>query len=185
MKASPILLAAGAFEAVIFLILIGGGIWYAVTYNSLVTERENVDGSWAQVENQYQRKMDLIPQLVDTAETYMSFEQSTLTNITQLRSQWMEAESIEEKENLSNAYDAEASKIIITVENYPNIESIDAVMNLMYSIEGTENRIATERMRYNDAVKEYNAHIKKFPANIVASWSGFEERSYFESDAAP
>ena len=164
---------------------IGMTVWGVGTYNSLVEEEESVNGQWAQVQNQYQRKVDLIPQLIEQAENYMTFESSTLTNITALRSQWMNAETIEEKENISNALDAQVQSIIVTIESYPNLDSIEAVTSLMYSLEGTENRIATERMRYNEAVKDYNAHIKKFPAKIIADMNDFDERSYFESSNAP
>jgi len=160
--------------------------WTIGTYNGLVRENERIDSQWAQVANEYQRKVDLIPQLVATVSQYQQFEAGTLTNITQLRSRWMNASSSpEDQVNASNELDSNLRSVILTFEAYPELQSITAVSSLMYSLEGTQNRIAVERMRYNDDVRVYNAHLKSFPASWVAGWGGFDARSYYSSTAAP
>lgn len=185
MKPNRGLVIGGIAAAVVFLIILISLIWTISTYNNLVSMEEDVEGSWAQVENQYQRKIDLIPNLVDTVEDYEEFEESTLTNITRLRSQWMEADSTEEQVETSNQIDSALRSILLVYENYPYLQSIQVVRDLIVELEGTENRITVERMRYNEEVRDYNKKIKQFPAVIVANNFGFDERSYFESDAAP
>jgi LemA protein len=159
--------------------------WTIGTYNKLVSQNESIDSQWAQVANEYQRKVDLIPQLVATAWNYTEFEKSTLTNITMLRSRWMNANSTEDQVNASNELDNSLRGIFITVEAYPTLLSEGPIRDLMVDLEGTQNRIAVERMRYNDDVRVYNAHLKSFPASWVAGWGGFEARSYYSSTAAP
>ena len=171
---------------VVFLILLSSVIWTISTYNKLVALDEGVDEDWAQVENKYQYKIDLIPSLIAEVEKYQEFESSTLTNITALRSQWMEASGDPDQQlDISNQLDSMIGSIVVTFEAYPYLQSIEAVNNLMVSLEGTETRISTERMRYNEGVKEYNTKIKQFPSVIIANSFGFDERSYFESDFAP
>ncbi len=178
-------IAGAVVGAIIILILLITVIWTVSSYNSLVTKEEDIDGSWAQVENQYQRKVDLIPTLIDTVEDYQEFEKTTLTNVTALRTRWMEADSTEEQVEAAGELDQALRSIILTYENYPYLQSVIVVHDLMVELEGTENRITVERMRYNDDVKDFNKEIKKFPKVIIANSFGFEERSYFESAAAP
>ena len=159
--------------------------WMVLTYNGLVRENEKVDSQWAQVQNEYQRKVDLIPELVQTAQSYQQFEASTLTNITMLRTQWMNATTTEEQVNVTNQLDSQLATIIVTYENYPDLQSITVVRDLFYELAGTENRITVERMRYNEYVQDFNAHLKSFPASYVAGWGDFEEREYYESPNAP
>ena len=156
------------------------GIWAIMAYNSLVTQEETIDSQWAQVTNEYQRKIDLIPQLVETVDEYQEFEQSTLENITALRSQWMEAKTTEDQVNITTELDRALIDIIVTYEAYPYLQSIEAVRDLMVTLEGTENRITVERMRYNEDVRDYNADVRKFPRSIIAGWFDFEKRSYYE-----
>jgi LemA protein len=159
-------------------------LWLVGTYNSLVNENEQVDAQWAEVTNQYQRKIDLIPALVSTLGNYSEFEQATLTNITALRSRWMNS-SGEDQVNATNELDRQLVAIQVTFEAYPDLKTIEAVNNVMYELAGTENRITVARGRYNEAVKDFNAHIKRFPASWVAGWGDFEERSYYISPNAP
>jgi len=186
MKMKPGVVIGIIAVVAIFLIILSSVIWTISTYNKLVNLEEGVDNDWAQVENQYQRKIDLIPTLVATVEGYKEFEASTLTNITDLRTRWMEASGNEEEQlDISSQLDTALRSIILTYENYPDLHSIIAVSDLMTELEGTENRITTERMRYNDGVREFNTKIKQFPTVIIANSFGFDERSYFESDYAP
>ncbi len=185
MKAKPGAIIGIVIGVILVLLLLSTVIWTIAAYNGLVDKDEGVDEKWAQVENQYQRKVDLIPTLVSTVEGYQEFEEGTLTNITRLRSQWMEAGSVEEQVEASSELDAALRSIILVYESYPYLQSIEAVRDLIVELEGTENRISVERMRYNEAVKDYNAKIRKFPTVIIAGMFGFDERSYYESDAAP
>ena len=185
MALSRKMLFAVIATVVIVIVVVATVAWMIGTYNGLVRENETVDSQWAQVENQYQRKIDLIPTLVATVSSYQQFEASTLANITMLRTQWMNANTSEDQVNLTNQLDSQLATIIVTYENYPELQSITAVHDLMYELAGTENRITVERERYNDAVREFNAHLKSFPASYVAGWGDFEEREYYQSAYAP
>ncbi len=165
--------------------LVVAGFWAISTNNKIVEEEEAIDSNWAQVSNQYQRKVDLIPELVTIVSNYQEFESSTLSNITALRSQWMDADTTEEQVNASNALDQELMSIVLTFEAYPYLQSVFVVSDLMVSLESTEDMIMVARMRYNEAVQDYNTHIKKFPANMIAEMGDYEERSYYSSTAGP
>ena len=161
-------------------------------YNSLVEKRENADQQWAQVENVYQRRADLIPNLVNTVKGYSTHEQETLTKVTEARAKatsiTLDADDLTE-ENLAKYQEAQnelsgALKSLLAVtEAYPDLKANENFMNLQTQLEGTENRIATERMRYTEAVQDYNTSIKKFPTNIYAGWFGFEEKPQFKAEA--
>lgn len=161
-------------------------------YNSLVEKQQNVDQSWAQVENQYQRRADLIPNLVNTVKGYATHESATLEKVTQARAKatsiTIEADNLDE-ETLARYQQAQgelsqALKSLLAVsEAYPDLKANENFMNLQTQLEGTENRIATERMRYTEAVKEYNTAIKKFPTMIYAGWFGFKEKPQFKAEA--
>jgi LemA protein len=167
---------------IVILSIVGVGVYYVMTYNKFVDENEKIDSQWAQVQNQYQRKIDLIPQLISAVVNYTGYESSTLINITALRTQWMNAPTSEEQVNITSQLDYQ---INVMFEEYPFLQSSSLYSDLMTSIEGTENRIATERMYYNEAVQDYNSHIKRFPANWVARNNDFEERAYYSSPNAP
>lgn len=161
-------------------------------YNSLVEKQQNVDQSWAQVENQYQRRADLIPNLVNTVKGYSTHEEETLVKVTEARAKatsiTIDADNLTE-ENLAKFQEAQnelsgALKSLLAVsEAYPDLKANENFMNLQAQLEGTENRIATERQRYTEAVREYNTAIKKFPTNIYAGWFGFETKPQFKADA--
>ena len=167
------------FWALVAVIVIA--IWLIGTYNSFIAMDQAINNQWAQVETQYQRRIDLIPNVVNTAKGYMQFEQSLLTEITTLRSQWMATSNVDDQVNIGNALDSALGRLIVVYENYPQLQSITAVSSLIDELEGTENRIAVERMRFNDAVKSYNTAVLTFPSNIVANAFGFKQRPYFES----
>jgi LemA protein len=155
--------------------------WLWGTYNSLVTLSMNVDNKWAQVETQYQRRYDLIPRLVNTTSAYAQFEKSTLTEITQLRSQWAAAPTPEEKIGVANQWDSAISRLLLVFENYPQLKTVEPLRALQDELAGTENRIAVARMDYNNVVRDYNTAIKLFPANLIAGYFGFKVKTYFES----
>lgn len=183
----------GKLMAIIVVIIVlvsvlGFGLWWMLTYNKMVNESEQIDSQWAQVTNAYQRKFDLIPQLMNITDSYLNWEASTYANITMLRTQWTQALAAGDEQaqiNASSKLDAQAATIIVSVENYPGLQGVAVVQNLMYEVTGTENRIATERMYYNDDVKVYNSHIKRFPASWVANSGDFEPRRYYNSQNAP
>lgn len=164
-------------------------------YNSLVEKQQQVDQAWAQVENQYQRRADLIPNIVNTVKGYAEHESSTLEAVTNARAgltkAYDAAQSIENpQENLEQYQQAQSNlkgalDIYVNAvrEAYPDLKANTNFMALQTELEGTENRISTERKRYTEAVMEYNTSIKKFPTNIYAGWFGFTEKPQFKADA--
>lgn len=164
-------------------------------YNSLVEKQQKVDQSWAQVENQYQRRADLIPNLVNTVKGYSEHESSTLEAVTNARAGLSKAydaaksvenpqENIEQYQQAQSALKGALDIYVNAVrEAYPDLKANTNFMALQTELEGTENRISTERRRYTEAVKEYNTAIKKFPTNIYAGWFGFKEKPQFRADA--
>lgn len=160
------------------------GLWTYTTYNALVTERENVDTSWNQVETQYQRRFDLIPNLVSTVRGAANFEQETLTAVTEARTQWLDAnENDDRAAQVQAAQQTESAlaRLLVTVESYPQLQATQAFENLMVQLEGTENRISVARMDYNNVVRDYNLRVKRFPGNILAGMFKFESEPGFES----
>lgn len=163
-------------------------------YNSLVEKEQNVDQTWAQVENQYQRRADLIPNLVNTVKGYSEHESETFIKVTQARAGLTEAynaaEAIENPQQNIQAYQEAQSKLKGALdiyvnavrEAYPDLKANQNFMNLQTQLEGTENRISTERERYTQAVKEYNTAISKFPTVIYAGWFGFKEKEQFKAE---
>lgn len=161
-------------------------------YNGLVEQQQKVDQAWAQVENQYQRRADLIPNLVNTVKGYSTHEEETLTKVTEARAKatsiTLDANDLTE-ENLARYQQAQnelsgALKSLLAVtEAYPDLKANENFLNLQAQLEGTENRISTERQRYTEAVQQYNTEIKKFPTNIYAGWFGFEPKPQFKAEA--
>lgn len=161
-------------------------------YNSMVAKRENVDGEWAKVQSAYQRRSDLIPNLIETVKGSAKFEQETLEKVIEARSKatsvQLSADELTE-ENLAKFQAAQAqlsgalSRLLAISESYPDLKTTEAFRDLQVQLEGTENRINTERNNFNDAVKDYNAFIQQFPRNFTASWFGFQKKAYFKADA--
>lgn len=149
------------------------------TYNGLVSGRENVDKSWAQVENQYQRRFDLIPNLVESVKGAMKQEQTVFSDLAEARTKYSGAATTEEKVGAVNQVEGALSRLLVIMENYPQLKSVEAVQTLMAQLEGTENRVSVERGRYNEAVQTYNVQVKTFPTNIIAGWFGFAPRTMF------
>ena|SRR5690554_1560735 len=160
--------------------------------NGLVTQEEGVEGAWAQVENQYQRRADLIPNLVNTVKGAANFEQETLTAVIDARSKatsvQINASDLNDPAKLAQFQEAQnqlsgaLSRLMVTVERYPELKANANFRDLQSQLEGTENRIATERMRFNNASQSYNTAIRRFPASVIANLGGFERKAYFEAD---
>lgn len=167
-------------------------LWIGGTYNSLVSLSGSVDGQWANVQSQYQRRIDLIPNLVNTVKGYAKHEQNLFTEITELRSQWqsnVNKGDIQGQQSSIANMESALARLLVVVENYPQLKANENFLSLQDELAGTENRIAVERQRYNDAVKSYNIKIQKVPTNMIANLFDFEPRAYFESqpnaDVAP
>lgn len=158
----------------------------------MVEKSEMVDASWAQVENVYQRRADLIPNLVNTVKGYAAHEQETLTGVIEARSKAtsvnINADNLNEAtlaqfQQAQDGLTSALSKLMVVMERYPDLKANQNFMDLQAQLEGTENRIAVERKKFNDATRDYNAYIKKFPRVIYASWFDFEKRPYFKAEA--
>jgi LemA protein len=169
-------------------ILVVGALFVALyvraTYNDLVTLQEQTNTAWAQVENQLQRRFDLIPNLVETVKGYAKQETTIFTEIADARARIGSAQNVPDKISAQNALSGALSRLLVIVENYPELKSSENFMRLQDELAGTENRIATERMRYNEAVRTYNIRIRQFPANLVASSFNFEAKPLFEAPTA-
>jgi LemA protein len=152
-------------------------------YNNFVTLDEAVKGSWAQVENQLQRRYDLIPNLVETVKGYAKQEKDVLVEVTNARAKVGGAASVPEKISANNELSSALSRLLVVVERYPDLKSNQNFMRLQDELAGTENRIAVERKRYNDAVKTYNIAIRSFPANLLAGMFNFQSATFFEAPA--
>ena len=153
------------------------------TYNRFVSMDEAVKGSWAQVENQLQRRYDLIPNLVETVKGYAKQEKDVLVEVTNARAKVGGAGTVPDKINANNELSGALSRLLVVVEKYPDLKSNQNFIRLQDELAGTENRIAVERMRYNDAVKAYNVAIRSFPANLLAGMFGFQKATFFEAPA--
>lgn len=167
------------------LLFVGIGLYGTVkgTYNELVGLDEGVKGMWAQVENQLQRRYDLIPNIVSTVKGYAAHEKEVLTEITNARSRVGGAGTVGEKMEANNALSGALSRLLVVVENYPNLKADQSFIRLQDELAGTENRIATERKRYNDSVVGFNTRLRTFPTNVIASFFSFERADLFEAPA--
>jgi LemA protein len=153
-------------------------------YNRFVTLDEAVKASWSQVENQLQRRFDLIPNLVETVKGYAKQERDVLVGVTEARAKVSGAASVPEKISANNELSSALSRLLVVVERYPDLKSNQNFMHLQDELAGTENRIAVERRRYNEGVRAYNVAIRSFPANLLAGMFGFSPAPFFEAPAA-
>lgn len=152
------------------------------SYNGLVSANQAVDGAWGNVETDLQRRYDLIPNLVNTVKGYAKHESSVLEEVTRLRSQWGEAHSTDEQVKAANNLEGALGRLMVVVEKYPDLKANENFLRLQDELAGTENRIAVARMRYNQAVQDYNVKVQSFPSNLMASIGGFKVRdSYFKA----
>lgn len=165
---------------VLILVLIAFGVG---TYNRLIALEGGVAEKWANVETQYQRRIDLIPNLVSTVKGYATHEKDLFTQITELRSQWAGAKTVDDKINAAQGLEGVVSKLLMVAEAYPQLKANENFLSLQDELAGTENRVAVERTRYNEAVLAYNVAIKRVPTNLLAGMFGFEPKSMFEAQA--
>ena len=154
------------------------------TYNQFVTLDESVKSSWAQVENQLQRRYDLIPNLVETVKGYAKQEKDVLVEVTNARARVGGATTVPDKISANNELSGALSRLLVVVEQYPDLKSNQNFLRLQDELAGTENRISVERKRYNDAVQGYNVAIRSFPANLLAGVYGFAKAAFFKAPAA-
>ena len=181
-------LVPGIIVGVVVLI----GLWIGGTYNSLVQQRETVIASFKNVETQYQRRADLIPNLVSTVKGSSNFEQETLNQVVEARARATSVtidaskaspEQLQQYMSAQNGVTSSLSRLIAVAENYPDIKSTAAYQDLLSQLEGTENRIQVARSDYNNDARPYNARVQTFPTNLFAAMFGFTQRPYFEAEA--
>lgn len=158
------------------------GLWLMGSYNGLVALNESADGQWAQVESQYQRRFDLIPNLVGSVQGSMQQEKDVFGMIAEARTKYSGARTVDEKVAAAGQVDSALARLLVVMENYPELKSNQNVQTLMSQLEGTENRISVERMRFNEMIKDYNQRIKTFPTVMIAGMFGFKERTYFAAE---
>lgn len=186
---------------IIGVVLIAGIIIYrtlAGSFNKMVEKQETVSSLWSQVENQYQRRADLIPNLVNTVKGYANFEQETLTRVIEARSKAtsvninadnLTPEKVAQFQEAQDQLSSALSRLLVTVEKYPDLKANQNFLDLQSQLEGTENRIAVARMNFNEGARDYNTYILSFPQNFLAGPYGFEKKGYFEAqpgaDKAP
>lgn len=175
------------------LVLLGVLIYrFAVRgYNNMVTLQESVSKEWSNVETQYQRRLDLVQNLVNTVKGYADFEKSTLTQVVEARAkatqitvdpQNLTPEKLREFQSAQSEMSSALSRLLLVVERYPDLKANQNFLELQAQLEGTENRIAVARNKFNDIAREYNTYIRRFPQNILAGWFAFDSKAYFEAD---
>jgi LemA protein len=177
--------------AVVALVALGAVGWFVSVGNDLVAKGQAVQESWAQVQNVYQRRADLIPNLVETVKGFAAQERTVLEEVTRARAAASSMQitpevlndpaALRKFQELQSQLGSALSRLLVTVERYPELKSNQNFLALQSQLEGTENRIAVERRRYNETVREYNTAVRRFPASIVASMRGFREKAFFEA----
>jgi LemA protein len=170
--------------AVIVFLAIAAYSFFVGNYNKFVSLDTTVKNSWAQVENQLQRRFDLIPNLVETVKGYAKQEKDVMIGVTEARAKVGGAGTVPDKIAANNQLSGALSRLMVVVEKYPDLKSNQNFMHLQDELAGTENRIAVERMRYNEAVRIYNQAIKSFPANLLAGMYGYKEAAFFKVEEA-
>ena len=183
---------------VVAVVVLGIFMWVKSTYNGLVTKQESVESAWSQVENVYQRRADLVPNLVATVKGYAAHEKETLEGVVNARSKAtqmtidpteLDEESLKKFQSAQGELGNAIGRLLMITENYPDLKANENFKELQAQLEGTENRITVERQKFNESAKEYNTQIRHFPANIIAGMFGFDRKPYFEAkegaDEAP
>lgn len=159
-------------------------LWGVSGYNSFVTQNEQITSQWAQVQNQYQRRFDLIPNIVETVKGVAKQEQTVFGAIADARTRYSGAVTPDQKAAAATQVESALGRLLIIAENYPVLQSSQAYRDLIVELEGTENRISVERMKYNDTVRNYNTSVKRFPTSLIARIGGFPEHAYFDAPVA-
>lgn len=180
--------------AVIVLVIVLVVSWGVRNYNNFVGLNEGVNQAWSQVENQYQRRFDLIPNLVSTVKGVAEFEKETYTAVTEARAkvgqirlsadQLGDPQAFQKFQQAQDGLSSALSRLLVVSENYPQLKANENFLQLQAQLEGTENRISVERMKFNQVVQDYNTQIKRFPAAIIANFTGFKEKQYFAAAEA-
>ncbi|MDF9830816.1 LemA family protein [Parabacteroides sp. PF5-6] len=167
-------------------------VWVKGVYNAMVTQDEQVKTAWSQVENQYQRRLDLIPNLVNTVKGYATHEQSTLQGVIEARSKASQTninpenltpEALQQFQSTQSELSSALSRLMVVVERYPDLKANQNFLELQAQLEGTENRIAVERQRFNETAQGYNTYIRRFPNNIFSGMFGFFPKAYFTAES--
>ena len=174
----------GCVVAIIVIIVIVGlslGAYIISSRNNMVAKEVTIDQAWAQVQNVYQRRLDLIPNLVESTKGYMQLEKDIFEAIAEARSGINNAETPAELESATQELGSFIDDIKVVVEDTPELKASETVRDLMTQLEGSENRIAVERSRFNETIGDYNIYIRMFPRNIIAGWFGFTEKEFFEA----
>ena len=178
---------------IIVLVLFALYIYFAGTYNKMVSRNEMVTRAWQDVESDYQRRLDLIPNLVNTVKGYADFEQSTLTAVIEARAKATQVTidpsnisegDLQRFQAAQGELTSSLSRLLVTIERYPDLKANQNFLELQAELAGTENRIKVARNKFNQAVQDYNTYVKSFPRNMIAGMFGFGPRTYFESDEA-
>ena len=191
MKKSVIIVLA--VVGLMLLFAVGACSFYTGTYNSFVSMEEQINGQWAQVENQYQRRLDLIPNLVATVKGYVAHESQVLTDVSEARAKaggvmhmptdvLTDEQAFKRFQEAQNSLGGSLRRLLSVAENYPELKANEQFLSLQNQLEGTENRISVERKRFNDAVQLYNRSVRVFPQNIIAGMTGFTQKPYFSAD---
>lgn len=177
---------------VLAIVILGIFFWFKGTYNGMVSMRENVSAQWSNVENQYQRRLDLIPNLVSTVKGYAAHEENTLTDVVNARAKATQMQlnvdqlneaSLKKLNSVQGELSSALSRLMAISESYPDLKANQNFLDLQAQLEGTENRIAVERRKFNEVARSYNAYIQQFPRNILAGMFGFTPKPYFEANA--
>jgi len=178
--------------AIIVVLLFAGYSWVKGTYNTMVTQDEGVKTTWSQVENQYQRRMDLIPNLVNTVKGYATHEKETLEGVVSARAEAtkttidpsnLNEESMKKFQAAQGELSSALSRLMLVIERYPDLKANQNFSELQAQLEGTENRISVERKRFNETAQSYNTYIRSFPTNILAGMFGFQPKAYFSAES--
>ena len=180
---------SGKMLLTVILIVVGAivlmGTCLSSSYNNLVTLRGGIDNAWSNVQVQYQRRADLVPQLVSTVKGAANFEQETLTAVTEARTKWLGSQQsgdISQEIDAANQFDSAMSRLLVTVESYPTLKATENFQALQAQLEGTENRISVSRKQFNDIVLPYNIRVKRFPTVFIANMFGFDPQPFFEAN---
>jgi LemA protein len=171
----------GLVVAALVVVALGIASYVKNTYNDLVAKQEQIRTAWAQVENQLQRRYDLIPNYVETVKGYAKQETTIFTAIADARARIGSAQTVPDKIAANNDLSSALARLLVVIENYPELKSSENFLRLQDELSGTENRIATERMRYNEEVRAYNIRTRQFPSNLVANTFHFEQHALFEA----